>query len=118
MEEYWSYLTVLYHRIPEYIYYGGLSLFVIGTLSILCFCGFSKGLKKVALLVLIEYIFLLLCSTVIFRENNPEAVIDIKGFIDIVRDGSFYRVPEKFVNIVVFIPIGMLSGVSGHFRPY
>lgn len=110
MEEYWNYLTVLYYRIPDSIYLSGLALFVIGTVLFVYFCGFSKGIKKVTLFVLIEYIFLLLCSTVIFRENNPEAVIDMKGFIDIVRDGSYYRVPEKLMNILVFIPIGILSG--------
>jgi len=109
VEEYWQYLLYLNLRIPDYIYEGGLLLFIIGLISILCFYGFNNGLKKIVLLVFIEYCFLLFCSTVIFRDNNIEAVVDMKGFVNIFRDGNYYHVPENLMNIIVFVPIGILS---------
>ena len=109
IDNYWRYLLYLNLRIPDYIYYGGLSFFIVGTILIVCFYGFYKGLKKVALLVLIEYCLLLFCSTVIFREINTEVVIDINGFVNIFRDGNYYLVPENLMNIIVFVPIGILS---------
>lgn len=113
LEEYYEYLSLLYHRIPEYVFECGISLFVIGTLIILMCWGVSKGWRKVALLGLIEYVLLVYCSTIIFRDRSDIAKTNFELFDEygtIYTDGSIHFAPEMLMNILVFVPIGILAG--------
>lgn len=108
---YREYLSLLYERIPEYIYEGGLSLFILGTVLILVFEGFRKGWRQIAKLLLIEYVFLIYCSTVIFRETSDSTKYkptNIETYKEIIEKGSFRIDPEIFLNVIMFVPIGLL----------
>lgn len=109
---YREYLLLLYERIPEYIFEGGLSLFILGTVLILVFEGIRKGWRQIATLLLVEYAFLIYCSTVIFRETSDTIKYkptNIETYKEIIEKGSFHIHPEILMNVLVFVPLGLLG---------
>ena len=63
-EQFRQYIINLYHDIPQEVYEGLLSIFCIGLVVFIAWKGFKTGLRYSAPLLLVEYIFLLFCSTV------------------------------------------------------
>ena len=110
-EEYKAYLTLLYQKIPDYAYEGGIALLMIGTVLILSFGGLRKGWRYVSGLLLVEYIALIYCSTVIFRGTNGSPYVkhaSIENYKKIVAGGNIYIHPEMLMNVLVFVPLGVL----------
>ena len=68
-EELKSYIILLIDDVPHYVYEGLLSVFCIGAVLLLTWKG-KKSWLGIAKLLLVEYVFLIYCSTVIFREVN------------------------------------------------
>ena len=68
IEEFKFYILSLISGVPQFVYEGLLSVFVIGAV-ILFFSKWRKSGKDIALLLLIEYLFLLYSSTVFLRED-------------------------------------------------
>lgn len=104
-EEFRKYITQLYQYIPSEVYEGLLSIFCIGSVVFFAIWGFKKGLRCSAGLLLVEYLFLIFCSTVFYRTTDVERKYDWHPFWS-------YDKPELMVenvmNVVVFVPIGML----------
>ena len=110
-EEYKNYLSILYDRIPAYVYEGGLSIFIIGVILFIAFAGFVKGWRKLNQLLLIEYLFLIYFSTVIFRDTNDTVKyrsVSIKDYKKILEGDSSFIDPEMVMNVLVFLPLGIL----------
>lgn len=104
------YLLHLFHSIPSFVYWILLSLLFVVCLLLSVAKGVrSKG--RIALLFIgTEYYFLVLCSTVFFREAKVGRSINVSlcekyNLIDIAR----YAMPELIMNTVIFIPIGVIS---------
>ena len=89
-EQFRQYIINLYHDIPQEVYEGLLSIFCIGLVVFIAWKGFKTGLRYSAPLLLVEYIFLLFCSTVYY--DRPDLLI------------------ENIMNTIVFIPVGMILG--------
>lgn len=88
-----------------------MSLFILGTVLILALEGVRNGWRKIALLLLIEYVFLIYCSTVIYRETSDNAKYkpaNIEIYKEIIEKGSFHIHPEILMNVLVFVPLGLL----------
>lgn len=106
-EEYRKYIAQLYQYIPSEIYEGLFSLFCLGVVMYFAFCGFKKGILFTVRLMLVEYLFLIFCSTVFYRTSGVERKYDLQPFWS-------YDKPELMVenvmNVVVFVPIGILLG--------
>jgi len=81
--------------------------------------GFKTGLRYSAPLLLIEYIFLLFCSTVIFRTTGATRQYDFHPFWSYDRPDLLI---ENIMNVIVFIPVGMILGsllrVKGSWSKY
>lgn len=107
-EEFRKYITQLYQYIPSEVYDGLLSVFCIGAVTIFAFEGFKKGLRCCLGLLLVEYFFLIFCSTVLYRTMGVERKYDWHPFWS-------YDKPELMVenvlNVMVFVPIGLLLGL-------
>ena len=69
-DEFKQYVISLYQDIPLEVYEGLLSIFCIGLVVFVAWKGFKIGLRYSVALLLIEYIFLIFCSTVIFRTSG------------------------------------------------
>lgn len=107
-DEIGRYIVSLYQYIPTSVKEGLVLVFIIGAILMLAFAGFKKGIRYSASLLLMEYVFLLFCSTVIFRYSiNKNLGYEFRPFWSYSRDAL---VIENIMNVVVFVPIGLLVG--------
>lgn len=108
-DEFKQYIISLYQDIPQEVYEGLLSVFCIGLVVFIAWKGFKTGLRYSAALLLVEYIFLLFCSTVIFRATGETRQYDFQPFWSYSRPDLLV---ETIMNVVVFIPVGLLLGIA------
>ena len=106
-DEFKQYVISLYQDIPQEVYEGLLSVFCLGLVVFSAWKGFKTGLRYSAVLLLVEYIFLLFCSTVIFRTSGDTRQYDFHPFWSYSRPDLFV---ENIMNVVVFVPVGLLMG--------
>jgi len=106
-DEFKQYIISLYQDIPQEVYEGLLSVFCIGLVVFIAWKGFKTGLRYSAALLLIEYVFLIFCSTVIFRTAGATRRYDFHPFWSYDRPELLV---ENIMNVVVFIPVGMILG--------
>lgn len=111
-EQFEQYIVSLYQDIPQEVYEGLLSVFSLGLVIFIAWKGFKTGLRYSAILLLVEYVFLLFCSTVIFRATGETRQYDFLPFwsYKAIQEGRAELLPENVMNVVVFIPIGILLG--------
>lgn len=108
------YCLLLVNGIPHEVYTAFLIIFCVGVIIALMTKGINKGLRWLAALLLFEYAWLLLGSTVFFRKAKVVREYDFTPLWSYVAicSGEFPDLfPEIIMNVVVFIPIGILIGV-------
>ncbi len=106
--DYNEYLSLLFEKIPENVFKGALSIFVLGIVLAFSLFKVRKGLRIIANLLLIEYIFLIYCSTVIFRYTKLTSEYKPISY-DIYRNLIIGEVaPDTFFNVLFFVPVGLL----------
>ena len=112
-DQFRTYIVSLYQDIPTEVYEGLLSVFSIGLVVFIAWKGFKSGLRYSAILLLVEYIFLLFCSTVIFRTGETRQY-DFHPFwsYKAIQEGREDLLAENIMNVVVFIPVGLLLGIA------
>ena len=108
-EQFRQYIINLYQDIPQEVYEGLLSVFCIGLVVFIAWKGFKTGFRYSAILLLVEYIFLLFCSTVIFRSTGETRQYDFHPFWSYDR---LELLVENIMNVVVFIPVGLLISIA------
>lgn len=104
-----QYIINLYQDIPQEVYEGLLSVFCLGLVVFIAWKGLKAGLRYSSVLLLIEYIFLLFCSTVIFRATGEARQFDFHTFWSYDRPDLLI---ENIMNVVAFVPVGMLLCVA------
>lgn len=111
LKEYFDRLTT---SIPHSIYLASGIILCIGFLLPIKLKDFKKGVKILAIFALVEYIILLYASTVYYRQTNPNVGHDWHPFwsYQIIETGNKSFLYENVMNIVVFIPIGILVGLA------
>jgi len=113
-EQFRTYIVSLYQDIPAEVYEGLLAVFCLGLVIFIAWKGFKTGLRYSAILLLVEYIFLLFCSTVIFRTTGETRQYDFHLFwsYKAIQEGREDLLAENIMNVVVFIPVGLLLGIA------
>ena len=113
-EQFRQYIINLYQDIPQEVYEGLLSVFCLGVVVFIAWKGFKIGLRYSVALLLIEYIFLIFCSTVIFRATDEISKYDFHPFwsYKAIQDGRENLLAENIMNVVVFIPVGLLLSIA------
>ena len=106
-EQFRQYIINLYQDIPQEVYEGLLSVFCLGLVVFIAWKGLKTGLRYSATLLLVEYIFLLFCSTVFFRTTSELRKYDFHPFWSYDRPDLLI---ENIMNTIVFIPVGMILG--------
>lgn len=107
-EELRFYLDSLINGVPHYMYERLLYFFCIGAVLIIAWKR-RRAWKGISWLLLAEYIFLIYCSTVIFRVVKGVREYDYTPF------WSYHRpelLVENIMNVVVFVPVGLLLGCA------
>lgn len=61
--------------------------------------------------LLVECIFIIYCSTVIYRETFPKPQYNFMPFwsYQAIKDGDDMYIVENFLNVILFIPVGFLA---------
>ena len=113
-EQFRQYIISLYQDIPQEVYEGLLSVFCLGLVVFIAWKGLKKGLRYSANLLLVEYVFLIFCSTVIFRSIGAISQYDFHPFwsYKAIQDGREDLLAENIMNVVVFIPVGLLICIA------
>ena len=100
--------------IPLELYLGLLGLFVVGLLVLIWWKGFWRGLRYGAALLLAEWVLLVLCAIVFFRETSVERGYNLMPFWSYWDYGGHSYFMEMFgeniLNVLLFMPIGFLAG--------
>lgn len=104
-------------RIPvEYVLSSFLVLSVAIVIGMLVMKG-SRAKRFVLGALLVEYFFLVLCSTVICRASHGERYIEIMPFWNYPDIWNRVDYPadliEVLLNVALFVPIGLLLGGLG-----
>ena len=96
------------------IYLGLLGLFVVGLLLLIWWKGLRRGLRYGAVLLLVEWVFLVLCAVVFSRATGTERGYNLMPFWsywDYGKDSYFLEMfGENILNVLLFVPIGLLAG--------
>lgn len=100
--------------VPIEIYWGLLGLFVVGLLVLICRKGFKRGLRYGTVLLLAEWVFLVLCAIVLFREPSADRGYNLMPFWSYWDYGGHSYFLEMFgeniLNVLLFVPVGFFAG--------
>lgn len=107
-DDFSRYLSGLTSAIPGWVYIMLVSSFLMGAIIFVIWKGIKKGMLLTAWLFLIEYISLLVCSTVVFRQFSERKSLELRLFWSYERamHDEKYLIFENIMNIVVFVPFG------------
>lgn len=114
-DDYWDYITILYERIPQYIVEIGLFLLIASIVFLWIRRDVSHRRKQVFGLWLFEYVFIIYGSTVLFRVTNCLSRVEVeplRKYDGILTGKLFVFDPEMLMNILVFVPLGFLLGLT------
>lgn len=113
-DEFKQYIISLYKDIPQEVYEGLLSVFCLSVVFFVAFKGIRTGFRWSSVLLLIEYIFLLFCSTVIFSPTSETRQYVFHPFwsYKAIQDGREDLLAENIMNVVAFIPVGLLLCIA------
>ncbi len=90
-----------------------IGVFLVSLFSFVL-AGFKKGVELSLWSLLLAYIFLLLCSTVFYRMPSLGLrynFLPFWSYTSIIEGSNKYLIYEAVLNILVFIPIGLLFGI-------
>lgn len=113
IDQLWEYTVLLYQKMPTSLYVILLALLGIGAVMIVYNNGLKDYGRKIGVLFFIEYAFLLFSSTVFFRENFEEKPcynFQPLWSYQAIMNGKESLIPENLMNIVVFLPVGLILG--------
>lgn len=114
---YRDYIYFLIHSVPQIIYLILLVVLCIFSILQISFKGYGKGFKDVVAVLLIEYIVFLYCSTVIYRTVNlgdTHNFVPFWSYVKIINGSDLGLLPQNIMNVVVFLPGGVLGGGLFH----
>ena len=112
MEEF---LSLQFRGVPDSVFI--VSFLILSILIVLMFMlrrNHRTTRKSVFLMLLVEYVFLMFCSTVICRDSHPETtrleLMPFWNYHDVLLSGKPMHYWEVILNVVLYSPIGFLLG--------
>lgn len=109
-----DYIINIYQDVPIVVYKGLILVFCLVALLMVVFFGYKRGFLYSSRLLFVEYVLLLSCSTVLFRlynENQGHNFHPLWSYT-MIKAGGKDLLAENILNIVAFIPIGLLLGIA------
>lgn len=105
-------------RIPVCVYIALIVIFVIGSVFFFWRKGLREGFRCTILLLLAEWVFLILGTSVLFRESGADFrinLVPLSSYFDIAENSYLLETSAiNILNVVMFIPVGLLSGFMVH----
>lgn len=110
------YLLNSLYNIPSLLVWCLVVVLVIGCVFLTLKKGWKKGFRAGAVILLVEFFFLILCTSVIFREAHVERgnnLVPFDSYFHYPVDSYFIEAAVvNFLNIIMFIPLGLLLGLA------
>ena len=106
-----DYFSQVGENIPSNVYEALLSIACIGLTLFVFLKRDRRGWKWLSMLLLVEFLVLIYCSTVVFRTYNPEQAHNFTpfwSFKEIYKGNYQLQLPEKLMNVALFMPVGLL----------
>lgn len=110
------YLLSSMSNIPSFLIWGLVAVLVIGCAILILRKEWEEGLRYTAVLLLVEWLILILCTAVIFRDTR------VKRNLNFIPFDSYFHYPENsyfieaaavnVLNVIMFIPLGLLLGLG------
>ena len=114
MVEFRVYAFGAINNIPAAFCWGLLGVACCMTLLALWRKGWKKGERYCAVIWMMAWVFLLIGSTVVFRESSVEPRIQLVPFIsywDFGENSYFLEcLVANLLNVILFVPVGFLLG--------
>ena len=112
IDKYLRYVEQCFDEIPLSVGIGLILVFCLGTAFFVVRSGKEKGLTKAAGLLLLEYLILLLFLSVLARNEQAERTSILTPFwsYPAIQEGTPGILTQVIMNVVAFIPIGLLLG--------
>lgn len=112
MSELWKYIDSQLIVVPKKVYEGLLVILCVGTIGLLTLKRRKVG-RYIAGLFLLEYVFFVLGLTVFYRHWGWIKIYfsPFWSYVSIVRDGNMTILYECILNVILFMPIGLLWGM-------
>ena len=116
--ELWLYILIniksLFQSIPTVLIVILAILLLAGWAGVFCGRGVAHKRRLIGLLILAEYVVLIYCTTVFLRPLQESSAINFRPFwgFHAFLAGQNAVMAEKFMNLVVFIPVGVMIGVA------
>jgi len=99
-EGFGRYLDALVSEVPLFVYVGLFSVFIVGSIILWQYgrCNFSRNIIK---LILADYLILIYCSTVFFREASSVRKYNLTPFwsYKAIEIGHRYLFAENVMNV-------------------
>lgn len=104
--------------IPNGLYIGAAVVLCIGAFIAYYRKGVNQGTKVILGLLAAEYVVLLLCSTVFYRPFNESVGHDFMPLwsYQAIENGRKDLPLGLFMNVVAFVPVGLLISCATHWR--
>jgi len=111
-DKFQSFISYSFRAVPTSFIVGLVSAFILGTILFVTVLGWRKGMKWSAGWLLVEYVFLLLYLTVFVRNTQAEWTYNLSPFwsYKAIREGRDDILVQVIMNVLAFIPIGLLLG--------
>lgn len=111
-----QFLTDCLKLVPASVFVVGGLIFCLGTVILWIRLGLQKGIQWAAGLLLMEYFILLILLSVGARPVYPERMYNFFPFwsYQVIRAGNLTMLAQVIMNVVSFIPLGLLLGCSFH----
>ena len=109
-----DYIINIYQDVPIVVYKGLILVFCLVALLMVVFFGYKRGFLYSSRLLFVEYLLLLFCSTVLFRSYKEYQGHNFHPLwsYTMIKAGGKDLLAENILNIVAFIPIGLLLGIA------
>lgn len=107
-----SFISFSFRDVPTGFIVGLVLAFILGAILSVMVLGWKMGLKWSAGWLLVEYLFLLLYLTVFVRNTQAEWTYNLSPFwsYQAIREGRDDILVQVVMNVLAFIPIGLLLG--------
>ncbi len=109
-----NYFLIVPYRMPLIIYYLSFVTVLLGWIIQLYRKGLNRSIRYLFLYSLTAYVALIICSTCIFRDVTATRNLCMSPLWSYIKilDGEPKYIVENLMNILVFLPVGLLMPLS------
>ena len=107
-------INSLYHSIPNYLLFTLVIVLLVSSILVFSTRKIEHKGRKLGLIIIIEYSILLYCITFFLRpiQDNSSFNFHLFWSYKAFSDGLNAVMAEKLLNVAVFVPIGLLMGMT------